>query len=127
MHRRLEALERRLVRLTRIVRAWSAPEEHRRALHRARKVIAELTREGMRRAGVDPDDAVTLRGFDTPEPPLPARRPPWRPPDPREVFLDKIEALAERLRGRPPDLANASPAMLFAYYCLGDGAVEAPG
>ena len=38
-----------------------------------------------------------------------------------------MEAIAERMRGRPPNLADASPAMLLAYYCFGDGAKEAPG
>jgi hypothetical protein len=38
-----------------------------------------------------------------------------------------MEALAERMRGHPPNLTDASPAMLLAYYCFGQGAKEAPG
>ena len=45
---------------------------------------------------------------------------------PREAFLAEMERLAERMRGRPPSLAHASPMQLFAYYCVGEGAREAP-
>ena len=126
MHRRLEAYERRLARLTAIVRAWAAPEEARRARLRARKVVHELTREGLRRAGLDPADAVALRDDEHPEPAPPPRRPPWRRPDPRERLCDRMYELAWRMRGRPPNLAKASAIELFAYYCFGDGAREAP-
>jgi hypothetical protein len=121
---RLKALERRLARLTGIVRGWSAPAERHRELHRARQAFAGLIREGLQRAGIDPAEAATLRGFDAPAPPPP--RVSLRPADPREAFLAEMRKLAERMRGHPPALANASPAELFAYYCLGEGAREAP-
>jgi hypothetical protein len=124
MHSRLKALERRLARLAGIVRSWSEPAERHRELLHAREVMHELTCEGLRRAGIDPTDAVALRRIDEPEPPPPRVR--LRPIDAREVLIAKMEKLAERMRGHPPNLASASPAMLFAYYCVGEGAREAP-
>jgi len=35
-------------------------------------------------------------------------------------FYGRLFVLARRYRDKPPDLANASPAMLFAAYCIGD-------
>jgi hypothetical protein len=124
MHPRLKAFERRLTRLAGIVRSWSEPaRRHRDRLH-ARRVMHELICEGLRRAGIDPAEAVALRRFDEPEPPPPRVR--LRPIDAREELIAKMERLAARMRGRPPDLAKASAAMLFAYYCIGEGAREAP-
>ena len=119
MHHRLKALERRLARLAAIVRGWSEPAKRRHDRLLARKVMHELTCEGLRRAGIDPAEAVALRRVDEPEPPPPRVR--LRPIDAREVLIAKMERLAERMRGHPPDLATASPAMLFAYYCIGPG------
>jgi hypothetical protein len=62
--------------------------------------------------------------LDKPEPPPPPMRLP--PADPRVAFLADMQSLAERMRGRPPSLAHASPMELFAYYCVGEGAREAP-
>jgi hypothetical protein len=94
-----------------------------RRQRRARKRIAALIRVGLERAGIDQAAAKTLRRFEAPE------RPPrssWRRPDPREAFLEKLRVLAERLRGHPPPPATASPIVLLAYYCFGEGATKAP-
>jgi hypothetical protein len=96
-------------------------------LQAGRKVIAALIRAGLERAGVDPAEAVTLRRYEALEPLPPPRPPSLRRVDPRQAFIEKMQALAERMRGHPPSLANASPAELFAYYCLGDGAKPVPG
>ena len=125
MGRRLQALERRLARLTAIVNGWAEEARRERDLQAGRKIIAALIRTGLERAGLDPAQAVTLRRYEALKPP-PAPPSPLRRIDPREAFVARIEALADRMRGRPPDLANASPAELLAYYCLGDGAREAP-
>lgn len=126
MTRRLQSLERRLARIAAVVNGWIDEARRERQLHKGRKVIASLIREGLERAGLDPADAVTLRSYEAFEP-TPPPPPPWRRIDPREAFVAEIEALAERMRGRPPNLASASPAMLLAYYCFGEGAKEAPG
>jgi hypothetical protein len=124
MHR-LKALERRLARLAGIVRSWSEPAEHHQELLHGRQVFAELIREGLRRAGIDPAEAASLRRLDNkPEPPPPPVR--LRPADPRVAFLADMKRLAERMRGRPPSLVQASAMELFAYYCVGEGAREAP-
>jgi hypothetical protein len=124
MHSRLKALELRLARIAGIVRGWSEPAKRHQEMLHGRQVFAELIREGLRRAGLDPAEAVTLRRLDAPEPPPPPVR--LRPADPREAFIAQMQKLAERMRGRPPNLANASPMQLFAYYCVGEGAREAP-
>jgi hypothetical protein len=119
MPHRLKALERRLARLAGIVRGWSEPAEHHRELLDARQVFTGLIREGLRRAAIDPAQAVSLRRLDKPEPPPPPVR--LRPADPRAAFLDDMRRLAERMRGRPPSLGDASAIELFAYYCVGPG------
>lgn len=126
MTRRLQALERRLARIAAVVNGWIDEARRERQLQNARKVIASLIRDGLERAGLDPQEAVTLRRYEAikPSPPPP---PPWRRVDPREAFVAEMQALAERMRGHPPNLASASPAMLLAYYCFGEGAKEAPG
>jgi hypothetical protein len=124
MHHRLKALEQRLARIAGIVRGWSEPAKRHQEMLHGRQVLAELIREGLQRAGIDPAEAVTLRRLDEPEPPPPPVR--LRPTDPRVAFIEKMQRLAERMRGRPPSLAHASPMELFAYYCVGEGAREAP-
>jgi len=124
MPHRLRALERRLARLAGIVRGWSEPAEEHQELLDARQLFVGLIRDGLRRAGIDPAEAASLRWFDKPEPPPPPVR--LRPADPRVAFLADMQRLAERMRGRPPSLAHASPMQLFAYYCIGEGAREAP-
>ena len=126
MHHRLKALERRLARLAAIVRSWTEAAEEEQELREARQVFAGLIREGLRRAGIDPEAASILRRLDAPDPP-PLPRVKLRPADPRKAFLADMQKLAERMRGRPPNLADASAMQLFAYYCVGEGAVrEAP-
>ena len=124
MPHRLKALERRLARLAGIVRSWSEPAKEHQELLDARQLFAGLIRDGLRRAGIDRAEAASLRRLDTPEPPPPPVR--LRPADPRVAFLADMERLAERMRGRPPSLADASPMQLFAYYCVGEGAREVP-
>ena len=125
MRNRLKPFERRLARIAAIVEGWTAATEHARSLRHSRRIIAETIREGLRRAGLDPAEAVTLRHLEEDAAaPLPAPGRIFR--DPREAFFTRIRALAERLRGHPPSLANASPAELLAYYCFGEGAKEAP-
>jgi hypothetical protein len=121
MHRRLKSFEQRLARIAAFLRAGNAEAERAQSLGRARKVMASLIREGLRRAGPDPDESRALRALETPQPP-PPRHLVWRPPDAREELLAEAQKLADRMRGRPPRLASASPMELFAYYCLGEGA-----
>ena len=124
MHRRLKSFERRLARVAGIVHSRSAEAERQQDLYKARKAVASLIRAGLERAGIDPAEAVTLRRYETLEPPPPRQK--LRRTDPREAFFAQMAALAERMRGQPPSLATASPAALLAYYCFGDGAREAP-
>jgi hypothetical protein len=121
MHR-LKALKRRLARLAGIVRGWSELAEHHRELLHARQVFAGLIRDGLRRAGIDPSEAAALRRLDKPEPPPPRLR--LRSADPRAAFLADMRRLAERMCGRPPSLADASPMQLFA---LITASAKAPG
>lgn len=124
MQRRLKSLERRLARVAAIIRGQSADSAHARNLRNARRITVTLVRAGLEHAGIDPAEAVTLRRYEATEAPLPS--PPLRQLDPREVFFARMRTLAERMRGKPPSLATASPAMLLAYYCFGDGAKQAP-
>lgn len=123
---RFKSFERRLARVAAIVRAWSAEAEREEGLHKARKAVASLIREGLERAGIDPAEAVSLHRYEALEPPPPRAMPRPLRVDPREPFFTEMRTLAERMRGEPPSLATASPAMLLAYYCFGDGAREAP-
>ena len=125
MHHRLKALERRLARLAGIVRSWTAAAEEEAEAREVRQLFAGLIRDGLRRAGIDPEAAASLRRLDAPDPP-PLPRVQLRPADPRKAFLADMQSLAERMRSHPPSLANASAMELFAYYCLGEGAREAP-
>ena len=125
MTRRLRSLERRLARLAALFRDPAAEAEKARALDEARKLFAALTRDGIRRAGLDPDKSRTLRSLEARRPAAPPP-PPRRRLDPCERLFARFQTLAARMRGGPPNLATASPAMLFAYYCLGEGAREAP-
>jgi hypothetical protein len=120
MHRRLKSFEQRFARIAAFIRADSVRMDREHGLRHARQVMAELIREGLRRAGLNPDDSPRLRELETPEPLPPPRR--WRPIDPREAFCDRMEALAARMRA-PPPLATAPPIELLAYYCFGAGAV----
>jgi hypothetical protein len=122
----MQALERRLARLTQTVNGWIEEARRERELCAGRKVIAEMIRAGLERAGLDPAQAVTLQRYDALEP-LPAPRPPQlRRIDPRQAFAERMQALARRMRGHPPALSDASPAELLAYYCFAESAKEAP-
>ncbi|HTW52862.1 MAG TPA: hypothetical protein VME45_13315 [Stellaceae bacterium] len=124
MHGRLKSLELRFARIAGFVRAGDKYEAHERSRLQVRKVIAGLIREGLTRAGLNPDDSPTLRDLETPDPlPPPPRR--WRPIDPRVAFCEQMTALAARMR-QPPRLASASPVALLAYYCFGPGARADP-
>jgi hypothetical protein len=127
MSPRLKTLERRLARLAAFFGDRDADTEKAGRLHEARKAMAALTREVIARAGLDPNESRTLRDLEAVEPPAPL--PPLlrrRPVDSREALIAQLYALGERMRGRPPPLATASPMELLAYYGFGEGAREAP-
>jgi hypothetical protein len=123
MNRRLKVFEQRLARVAAWRRGHEETAEEERALHEGRQTVAAMIREGIEHAGLDPDASPTLRRLEAMKPPAP---PPRRRVEPDEPFLAEIHRLVARLRGRPPDLANASPMALLAYYCFGDGVSEAP-
>lgn len=118
----LRGLERRLRRLEEQFDRLAAERDHGRDVLKARKIIAQAIRAGLVRAGLDPDKAPALRRLEQPDPPHPqtADRPAGSDGGPVDVFYGRLFALARRYRDKPPDLANASPAMLFAAYCIGD-------
>jgi hypothetical protein len=126
--RRLKSFERRLDGLAATLGAWSVEAEHERDAHRADRLAASLIRAVLENAGIDPTEAPALRRFEENEPPPPEA--PARGPlgglDPREILIDELERLAQRMRGDPPSLATATPVELFAYYGFGDGAPDAP-
>ncbi len=107
------ALEQRLERLA----AWFNHEkEHAEREDEAfalRRTIAAMVRDGLSRAGIDPDTVPVLRRVEASpaSPPVRARRPP-----------SELRLLYERLRryrdGPPPDPAKASLMQLFAAYCM---------
>ncbi|HZK91521.1 MAG TPA: hypothetical protein VFC56_15355 [Stellaceae bacterium] len=116
-------LERRLARVAAIVGRWKAERDSEDDLLSARRAVAEAIRAGLANAGIDPDEASALRRFAEPDPaprPETARRPAGLS-GAVGILYDKLSALAQRCREHPPDLATASPAMLFAMCCFGDG------
>ena len=135
MQRRLEQFERRRARLEAWLRASSSDPEQQR---RQRELLAAFLRAGLERAGVDPDEAASLRHLEDPNWPPSFMRP--RP------FIHPLRRVAERHRPRtlieqlfeetrryhhartPPNLSQASTYELIGYYCFGDGAArgEAP-
>jgi hypothetical protein len=139
MQRRLEQFERRRARLAAWLGAWSHDPERERRQARQRELLAAFLRAGLEHAGIDPNEAASLRNLEDPDWPPPFLRP--RP------FLHPLRRVADRHRPRPlidklfeetrryhhsrepPDLRQASTYQLIGYYCFGDGAArdEAPG
>ena len=113
----LRHFERRLARVAAIVRRWTPDLDRRRGVLAARKVVATAIRAGLAQAGIDPETVPALRRIEQAEPP-PA--PATYRPDPVAAFYDKMRTIARRCREHPPNLANASPIMLFAMFCFGD-------
>jgi len=110
-------LLRRLRRLAAAVERRRPDLEYRRNLRAARQLVAGTIRAGLARAGLDPDAAPALHRFVQPDPL------PWpdtvAPPGPVARLTERLMALARRRReAPPPDLAEASPAMLLAAYCF---------
>ena len=125
MRARLKALERRLARVTAILRARADRAACADRDRENRALIALMARAGLAAAGIDSSLAVTLRHLDAPEP-APPQPPPRRTAEP-PTLLDHLYALTARFHhGPPPNLASASPMALVGYYCFGDGVVEAP-
>jgi len=138
MQRRLEQFERRRARLAAWLGAWSRDPEHERGQRERHELLAAFLRAGLERAGVDPNEAVSLRHLEDPDWPPSFMRP--RP------FVHPLRRVAERQRPRsliellfeetrryhhtrtPPNLSQASTYQLIGYYCFGDGAArdEAP-
>jgi hypothetical protein len=129
MIRGFAALKRRLDRLWQAHQARLAEQEAERERQAEAGRMAALLRAGLARAGIDPDTVPAMRRYERaiaaaadppPEPPSPARDPAaWL----RAKFLD----IRERHRERPLDLADASPAQLFAVYCFDPDAPDLGG
>jgi hypothetical protein len=138
VQRRLEQFERRLAGLAAWLGAWSHdPERERRQCER-RALLAAFLRAGLEHAGVDPEEAASLRHLEDRNWPPSFMRPrpfthPLRRVAERHRPRNLIEQLFEETRRyhraqAPPDLRQASTYELIGYYCFGDGAArdEAP-
>ena len=133
MHRRLEAFERRLAALQAVLRGWSDASEREQEAAKRHAVLAVFLRAGLEHAGVDPDEAASLRHLE--DPPAHLRPRPFVHPLRRlaerqrpRTLLDALYDMTRRYhKGRAPDLRQASVMQLIGYYCFGDGtAREAP-
>jgi len=67
MQRRLEQFERRLARLAAWLGASSRDPEHERGQRERRELLAAILRAGLESAGVDPDEASSLRHLEDPD------------------------------------------------------------
>jgi hypothetical protein len=67
MQRRLEQFERRLARLAAWLGAWSRDPEHERRERKRHELLAAFLRAGLEHAGIDPDEAVSLRYLEDPD------------------------------------------------------------
>jgi hypothetical protein len=134
MQRRLEQFERRLARLAARLRAWSSDPEQERRERERRELLAAILRAGLECAGVDPNEAASLRHLEDPDWPPSFMRPrpfihPLRRVADRHRPRSLIEQLFEETRRyhhpqEPPDLRQASTYELIGYYCFGDGAAR---
>src|ERR1700722_2055282 len=95
--------------------------------------MAAFLRAGLEHAGVDPNEAASLRHLEDPD---------SRPFTRRQPFIHPLRRVAEQHRPRnliellfaqtqryhhapePPDLRHASTYQLIGYYCFGDGAAR---
>ncbi|HTW54686.1 MAG TPA: hypothetical protein VME45_22545 [Stellaceae bacterium] len=122
---RLQKFERRLAALHAAFGALSADDDRERARREHNELLAAMARAGLEHAGIDPNEAATLRHLEEPEP----------QPKP---FVHPLRRLAEREKPRPlidflydmtrryhqgpaPNLRSASVLQLIGYYCFGDG------
>jgi hypothetical protein len=125
MYRQLEAFERRLARLTAVLGAWSHAGEEERERRERHAVLAAMLRGALVHAGLDPDEAASLRHLEAPEPPPPPVVHPLRRVAERRRPRPLIEVLCDltrRYHGPPaPNLRNASVMQLIGYYCFGEG------
>jgi hypothetical protein len=134
MQRRLEQFERRRARLAAWLGAWSRDLEQERRERERRELLAAFLRAGLEHAGVDPDEAVSLRYLEDPDwPPLFLRPRPFIHPLRRVADRHRprnlIELLFEETRRyhhsrEPPNLRQASTYELIGNYCFGDGAAS---
>jgi hypothetical protein len=131
MYRRLEAFERRLAHIAAVLAAWALDSEEQHERRETNAVLAAMLRGALVHAGLDPNEATSLRRLEAPEPP-------------RSPFAHRLRRLGERRRPRPliellcdltrryhgppvPDLRTASVMQLIGYYGFGEGAArEAP-
>jgi hypothetical protein len=137
MHRRLEQYERRLARIAAALRVWKHDPERERRRREYRATLAAILRAGLKCAGVDPDEAASLRHLEDPDWPPAWMRPrrfvhPLRRIAERQQpksLLERLDEESKRYQGPPaPDLSQASVIHLIGYYCFGAGARrEAPG
>jgi hypothetical protein len=127
MLRRLEKFERRLAALHAVLGAWSRESEEEQERRERRKLLTAIARAGLEAAGLDPNEAATVRSLEEePEPqPKPFIHPLRRLAErqrPR-TLLDALYDMTRRYhKGRAPDLRQASVMQLIGYYCFGDGA-----
>ena len=131
LNRRLEAFERRLARVAAVLGAWALDSENERARRETTAALAAMLRGALVHAGLDPNQAASLRRLEAPEPPRPPAVHPLRRLAERRRPRSPIEPLCDltrRYRGSSaPDLRNASVMQLIGYYCFGEGAGrEAP-
>jgi hypothetical protein len=125
IYRRLEAFERRLARVAAVLGAWARDSEKERARRETNVVLAALLRSALVHAGLDPDEAASLRRLEAPEAPRPPVVHPLRRLAQRRRPRPLIELLCDLTRrhhGPPaPDLRSASVVQLIGYYCFGSG------
>lgn len=134
MRRRLEQFERRLARLEAWLGAWSRDPERERRQARQRELLAAILRAGLECAGIDPNEAASLRNLEDPDwPPSFLRRRPFIHPLRRVAERHRPRNLIEHLFAEtrryhhsrePPNLGQASTYQLIGYYCFGDGAAR---
>jgi len=125
IYRRLEAFERRLARIAAVLGAWTLDSEEERARRETSAALAAMLRAALAHAGLDPDEAASLRGLEAPEPSRPPFVHPLRRLGERQRPRSLIELLCDltrRYHAPPaPDLRSASVMQLIGYYCFGPG------
>src|SRR5258708_7867620 len=125
MQRRLEQYERRLARLDAVLCAWSRDPEQERGQRRRCGPLAANLRAGLERAGVDPNQASSLRHLEDPSwSPLFMRRQPFVHPLRRVAERHRPRSLIDKLfeetrrfhhAQEPPNLRRASTYELIGY------------
>ncbi|HZK90345.1 MAG TPA: hypothetical protein VFC56_09385 [Stellaceae bacterium] len=125
IYRRLEAFERRLARVAAVLGAWALDSERERERRETNAALAAMLRGALVDAGLDPNEAASLRRLEAPEPPRPPAMHPLRRLAERRRPRPLIALLRDLTRRYPrppaPDLRNASVMQLIGYYCFGPG------